>query len=184
MKPGLVSCVQGMADGDPDVDAICRILFQPQTAFPDKTFVIDDSFYAPTNSQLTRWHVQRALALLYLPSTVSWRVSDIWRGLIAQRFFSLTNMETQFKGGAGYQLRNNHDLLKDFIDEFQVHRDTHYLLEILEKVKTKDIYDYMTEVYSILAKTQVIQDLELKRLSNWVEDVQGVLNSFPSHTSP
>lgn len=180
----LVSCVQGMADGDPDVDAICRILFKPSISFPNKTFVIKDGSYAPTNSQLTRWHVQRSLALLYLPSTISWRVCDIWRGLIAQRFFWLTNMVTEFKGSVGHQVRNNHDLLKDFVDEFQVHRDTNKLIKILEGIEKTNVYEYMSEVYSTMLHNYLVDDLELVRLSHWIKDVQTTLNIASNQTAP
>lgn len=171
-----IACVQGLADGDPDIDAICRILFSPETSFSnDKSFLADLRQYCPTNSQLTRWNTRLSLPLLYLPSTVPWRVSDIWRGLIAQRFFCISGFFTQFRGGIGYQDRNAHDLLKDFIDEFEVHSNSSKLLLVLESVENTDPIEFLREVYIGLVNIGLVLDSELLRLDAWITDVSAIL---------
>ena len=180
-----VACVQGLADGDPDIDAICRILFSPETSFTsDVTFLADGKQYCPTNSQLTRWNTNLSLPLLYLPSTVPWIVSDIWRGLIAQRFFCISGLFTQFRGGIGYQDRNTHDLLKDFIDEFEVHSNSNKLLEVLESVGGTDPIDYLREVYSSLIKIGLVSGDEMLRLDAWIVDVSAILKTIQDPISP
>jgi hypothetical protein len=170
-----ISCIQGLADGDPDIDAICRILSNPKTSFSDKSFTVQGPYYCPTNSQMTRWHTQRTLPLLYLPSSVPWRVSDIWRGLIAQRFFTIFGMSTQFSGAMGYQNRNKHDLLQDFIDEIKVHSESHKLLLILDQIHCTDMFKYLIEVYSTMAKHGLVSFSEIETLKLWIKDVKKVL---------
>lgn len=172
-----VACVQGLADGDPDIDAICRMLYKPITKFSRKeSFLVEPGFYSPTNSQLTRWKTEPTLSLLYLPSTVPWRVSDIWRGLIAQRYFVISNLWTQFRGGLGYQDRNEHDLLKDFIDEIEVHKSTRILLKILESIDILDQSNFMLSVYSNLLARGLVSSEEMVRLESWLADTSTVLN--------
>ncbi len=180
-----VACVQGLADGDPDIDAICRILFSPETSFTsDESFLADGKQYCPTNSQLTRWNTKLSLPLLYLPSTVPWRVSDIWRGLIAQRFFCISGLFTQFRGGVGYQDRNTHDLLKDFIDEFEVHSNSNKLLKILEMVEETEPIIYLREVYGELEKIGLVLSEEMLRLDAWIADVSSILKTIQDPISP
>jgi hypothetical protein len=180
-----VACVQGLADGDPDIDAICRILFSPETSFTsDESYLADGHQYCPTNSQLTRWNTRLSLPLLYLPSTVPWRVSDIWRGLIAQRFFCISGLSTQFRGGVGYQDRNTHDLLKDFIDEFEVHSNSYKLLKVLESVEETDPIGYMREVYGRLAKIGLVLSDEIPRLNAWIVDVSAIVKTIQDPISP
>ena len=172
-----VACVQGLADGDPDIDAICRMLYRPVTKFPrTDSFIVEPGFYSPTNSQLTRWRTELTLPLLYLPSTVPWRVSDIWRGLIAQRHFEISDLRTQFRGGLGFQDRNEHDLLKDFADELEVHMSTRILLEILERIDILDQSNFMLTVYSSLMARGLVSQEEIVRLENWLTDTSFILN--------
>lgn len=172
-----IACVQGLADGDPDIDAICRMLYKPVTEFSRAdSFIVEPGFYSPTNSQLTRWRTELTLPLLYLPSTVPWRVSDIWRGLIVQRYFAISDLRTQFRGGLGFQDRNEHDLLKDFIDELEVHMSTRLLLEILETIEIYDKYKYMHAVYSGMLARDLVSQEEIVRLENWLADTSAILN--------
>ena len=172
-----IACIQGLADGDPDIDAICRMLYKPVTKFSrTDSFSVEPGFYAPTNSQLTRWRTELTLPLLYLPSTVPWRVSDIWRGLIAQRYFAFSDLRTQFRGGLGFQDRNEHDLLKDFVDELEVHMSTRILLEILESIDILDQSNFMLSVYSTLLARGLVSQEEIVRLENWLSDTSIILN--------
>ena len=174
---GNIGCIQGLADGDPDIDAICRMLYKPVSKFPTiESFIVEPGYYAPTNSQLTRWNTELTLPLLYLPSTVPWRVSDIWRGLIAQRYFAISNLKTQFRGGLGYQERNEHDLLKDFVDELEVHLSTRIILEILESIGAIEKSEFMLSVYSAMLAKGLVLEEEIIRLEDWLADTSTILN--------
>jgi glycosyltransferase involved in cell wall biosynthesis len=172
-----IGCVQGLADGDPDIDAICRMLYKPQTKFSNvDSFIVEPGYYSPTNSQLTRWKTEKTLGLLYLPSTVPWRVSDIWRGLIAQRYFAISGLKTQFRGGLGFQDRNEHDLLKDFVDEIEVHRSSHLLLGILQRTEDIELHIFMRSVYQNLLDQGLVTQEEIPRLDSWLVDVSTIMS--------
>jgi hypothetical protein len=103
-------------------------------------------------------------------------VSDIWRGLIAQRHFAISGLKTQFRGGLGYQDRNEHDLLKDFVDEFEVHTSSRLLIEILESIHTLEQEEFMRSVYSSMFTRGLVTQDELARLDSWLNDVSTILN--------
>lgn len=110
---------QFLVDDDPDVDAIYRLVF-PGT---DVTFdpgasavLLEPGTWCPFNSQNTLWFVE-AFPLLYLPFHCSSRISDIWRGLVAQRALWLAGHGLAFHTATLRQARNPHDLTRDFADE-------------------------------------------------------------------
>lgn len=108
---------QGLADTAPDVDAIWRKLFKDDFFFEKRGSVgISNKAYCPFNSQNTWWSKQ-AFPLMYLPSYCSFRMTDIWRGFIAQRCIREMNGSIAFFGADVEQDRNLHNLDKDFEDE-------------------------------------------------------------------
>ncbi len=166
--------IQGLADGDPDIDAIGRMLYHPVTKFEKgKTFSLHSNSLAPTNSQLTRWSVE-LLPLMYLPHTVLWRVADIWRGLIAQFWMRRNAWETIYVGAVGYQDRNEHDLLLDFADEIPVHLQTQILLNCLSSVKTDVMSEYMKQVYEKLLEAGLVLIGDLEGVRAYLRDCDKV----------
>ena len=118
--PEYVDCFQSIVDGDPDIDAIGRLLFPKHVAFEDQFPILLNSAICPTNSQATIW-ASWLIPILYLPSTATFRMTDIWRGLIAQPLINRAGGITAF-GKLGFiQNRNEHDLMKDFDSEIAGH---------------------------------------------------------------
>lgn len=79
-------------------------------------FALPVGTMAPFNAQATLW-ARPALWGLLLPITVHGRVSDIWRGYIAQRLFWLIGQRLAFAPPWVRQLRNPHSYLADFQSE-------------------------------------------------------------------
>lgn len=76
---------QGLANNSPDVDAIWRLVLDRPFSFEDGPSVfLPAGVWCPFNSQSTWWWPV-AYPLLYIPSHCSFRMCDIWRGLVAQR---------------------------------------------------------------------------------------------------
>jgi hypothetical protein len=109
---------QFLADNDPDVDAIYRLLNGPPVFFdPDAPpIVLDGDVWSPFNSQNTVFF-REAFPLLYLPCHVSFRMTDIWRSFVAQAALTLKGYHWSFHAPTVEQLRNDHDLMRDFEDE-------------------------------------------------------------------
>ncbi|KAK6036111.1 hypothetical protein COOONC_26384 [Cooperia oncophora] len=80
---------QGLVHKDPDVDAIFRLLHADKRSGLNEKFsrhappiVLEAGTYAPWNSQNTLFH-KKAFFTLFLPTTVTFRTTDIWRSYIA-----------------------------------------------------------------------------------------------------
>ena len=88
---------QGLADGDPDVDAIYRLVSDEPVVFDRgaKPIVLPPGTICPFNSQNTSF-ARDFFPLLYLPTTVSFRYTDILRGVIAQPILWSRNAKLGF----------------------------------------------------------------------------------------
>ncbi|MGI8820636.1 MAG: STELLO glycosyltransferase family protein [Chthoniobacterales bacterium] len=108
---------QGLADGDPDVDAIYRLILPlPQNFCSDRSVILGAGSWCPFNSQNTTWWPQ-AYPLMYLPAHCSFRMTDIWRSFVAQRIAWANGWSILFHEPTVWQERNEHNLLRDFADE-------------------------------------------------------------------
>ena len=108
---------QGLADGNPDVDAIYRLLLPlPQRFRTGRRVVAGRGTWCPFNSQNTTWWPE-AWPLLYLPAHCPFRMTDIWRSLIAQRIAWENGWSILFHEATVRQERNDHHLMDDFADE-------------------------------------------------------------------
>ncbi|EGT52140.1 hypothetical protein CAEBREN_02655 [Caenorhabditis brenneri] len=132
---------QGLVHHDPDVDAIYRLLHADSSSGLDVKFnkfappiTLSIGTYSPWNSQNTLFH-KSAFHTLYLPTTVSFRTTDIWRSFISQKILHLSGLTVSFVPTNAVQFRNAHDYLKDFKDEKQVYEDSGKMIEFLHKWK-------------------------------------------------
>jgi len=84
LKDCQVGIWQGLADEDPDVDAIYRLTRSKLCYFDEREpVVLGKGTVSPFNTQNTL--IRKDLfALMYLPTYVTFRFTDILRGLIAQ----------------------------------------------------------------------------------------------------
>lgn len=160
---------QSLADLDPDVDAIYRLTNGKQIRFAkNKKIALDKFTFCPFNSQNTFWH-KDAYPLLYLPSTVDSRVTDIWRGYIAQRIVWEMNSQLIFLSPCVYQKRNIHDFHKDFKQELELYVRAGELVEALTNIRiTGTPAKMLTAVYEDLVKKKFFQKEELSILKEWL----------------
>lgn len=109
---------QGLADSDPDVDAVYRMLFPLPFHFEmaHDPVLLAGGAWCPFNSQNTTFF-REAFPLLYLPAHCSFRMTDIWRSFVAQRILSEQASGVMFHVPTVWQERNDHDLHRDFLDE-------------------------------------------------------------------
>ena len=124
--------LQGLADLEPDVDAIYRLTVGESIKFSQSPPVFaGPGSYCPFNSQNTLWYPE-AFQYLFLPAFVPSRVTDIWRGYIAQRCLHLNRQGVLFFRPSVYQERNYHNLLHDFSEEIALYTKTESLVTALE----------------------------------------------------
>jgi hypothetical protein len=128
---------QGLANGDPDMDAIFRLTRKPAARRIDFSFADDAApvalppgSFGPFNAQNTFWTYE-ALFATVIPQTVEFRVCDIWRAYYAQRLMWGVGVQLVFMPATVYQLRNSHSYLEDYISEKQIYEQVSDFLSFL-----------------------------------------------------
>ena len=165
---------QGLADGNPDVDAIYRLTRKLPLRFTsDIEVALGEGSWCPMNSQNTTWFAE-AFALLYLPACCSFRMTDIWRSFVAQRVAWTNGWSVLFHGPTVDQDRNEHRLLGDFHDEIPGYLNTTRIRECLEAAPLRDgvghITDNLLVCYERLIRQGVVGEAELTMLNAWIDD--------------
>jgi hypothetical protein len=173
----MVSCPihQGLADGAPDVDAIFRLTRQEPAMFghqPD--LALGNKVWCPFNSQNTIWS-EPAFMLLYLPSTCSFRMTDIWRSFIAQRIAWTCGWNILFHKSTVVQKRNPHSLMQDFRDEIPGYLNNLRIAETLSELQLEqgeqNIPSNLMKCYEAFVSMELIEPDELKLAAAWIADV-------------
>lgn len=114
--------LQYLADGDPDVDAVYRMTNGAEVHFArGRELSLAPGSYTPFNSQATLW-VPETFPLMYLPLGVPDRVTDILRGYIALACLWKNGHTLGCASPVVFQVRNAHNLLKDFEQEIDLYR--------------------------------------------------------------
>jgi len=167
---------QGLADENPDVDAIYRLVLPlPQTFTKERRVALTNGSWCPFNSQNTTWWPD-AFELLYLPSYCSFRMTDIWRSFIAQRIAWLNGWAILFHEPTMKQERNVHNLLRDFNDEIPGYLHNSEIREALESLPLESgvekIRDNLKVCYEKLVSMSLIGREELQLLDAWLEDIK------------
>jgi hypothetical protein len=176
---GIVDCPvqQGLANGNPDVDAVYRLTLPLPQNFKTGRIALGNQTWCPFNSQNTTFF-KEAFPLLYLPSFCSFRMTDIWRSFIAQRIAWTNNWYILFHEPTVHQERNEHNLMKDFADEIPGYLNNFKICEALSgldlKSGTDNIPDNMVRCYDKLINMELIDKAELKLLDNWLEDLNNI----------
>jgi len=162
---------QGLIRDDPDVDAVQRLTSYRTdwSAARTKSFLIAIDNYSPFNSQNTFWN-KRVFPLMYIPCTVNSRFSDILRGYVAQRIMRELDMWLGFSEESVYQLRNEHDLYKDFLDEVEMQTKIPSVIDVLNSVciENENILDAVCTCYEQLIDAKVVSVQEMIPLLNWL----------------
>lgn len=165
---------QGLADENPDVDAIYRLLFPLPINFENSEAVaIGGNCNCPFNSQNTRWWPQ-AFPLLYLPFHCSFRMTDIWRSFVAQRILAAQGLGVLFHEATVYQDRNEHDLMRDFLDEVEGYSMNRKIMESLNNLELggtqESVFMDLEKCYECLIGLGVVGPEERELLAAWNAD--------------
>lgn len=169
---------QGLIDISPDVDSVWRLVFNREFRFSrGPSIQVPPGTWCPFNSQTTWWWPE-AYPLLYLPSYCSFRMTDIWRGLIAQRCLWEIERGVVFHAPETNQIRNVHDLMRDFEDEVPGYLGNDRLVAILEKLRLEPGFACVTgnlnRCYRGLVDGGFFPAKEMDLLTGWLHDLDKV----------
>ncbi|NER05570.1 MAG: DUF288 domain-containing protein [Okeania sp. SIO3C4] len=166
---------QGLANDNPDVDAIYRLILPLPIVFKDNIqLALGDRSWCPFNSQNTVWF-PAAYPLMYLPAYCSFRMTDIWRSFVAQRICWENGWRVLFYSPTVYQERNEHNLMKDFEDEVSGYLNNDKIAQALSETKLKSGEQYLCEnlqkCYDVLINLGVISSQESELVEAWINDI-------------
>ena len=169
---------QFLADGEPDVDAIFRLVFNSKDFKKNRlSFFLQKKSYCPFNSQNTVWH-KSIFPLMYLPSTCSFRLTDIYRSYVTQRILHECDMYLTFHPSTVRQIRNTHDLIDDFYNEIDGYVRIDQLVYGLEKLKLKkglkNLSNNLLKCYRFLIKHKFVLKEEMGILKFWISDIKKI----------
>ena len=125
-------------NGDPDIDAICRMEHHPICKFKDKYFPLASNKLSPFNSQNT-FISKKVLPHYFLFPHIG-RMDDIWAS-----FYVLSRgFKVAYNKASVFQKRNEHDLTKDMLKEFIGYENNLNLIKDLKK-NINNINSYIPE---------------------------------------
>lgn len=171
---GLWQC---MVDGDPDIDAIHRLIFRKTPKFITKIPVLYPlNNFCAFNSQNTLWRCKTLFPLLYLPSTVSFRFTDILRGYVAQTIMHAKNVKWGFWGPSSFQQRNEHNIMNDFYSETLMYNQMSKILDMLNSsISSSDsIETNLIACYEILQNRGIVEINELYLIELWLKGLSSI----------
>ena len=140
-------------DGDPDIDAICRLSKMPVCGF-EQFEPFGSNQIAPFNSQNTFLH--RDVIPYYSVLPHAGRMDDIWGAYIVQKYFPGSVV---YNKATVYQDRNEQDLVTNLENEVIGYRGTLNLINDLD-----NYYNHLpekTQKYWSVWRGQFEQDTEL-----------------------
>lgn len=166
---------QGLADNNPDVDAIYRFTLPLPIIFNKaENIALGIDSFCPFNSQNTTWF-KEAFPLLYLPSYCSFRMTDIWRSFVAQRIAWTCGWPILFGKSTVWQERNDHNLLNDFCEEISGYKNNGQIIINLKELNLKEgvenIPENMKLCYKTLIELGFVGTQESILLDVWLKDI-------------
>ena len=132
--------------------------------------------FVPINSKNTRF-LYDVFPSLALPTTVSMKVCDIWRGYIMQRYAWIYNGTVLFRSPYADHKRNYHNDRLDFINEKDLYFKLDNLLDALNidvDSNIKNPSEFLIKMIEILVNKEILGKNDLDMYKAFIED----LNSF------
>jgi len=162
---------QGLVDEDPDVDAIYRLTIGDTVYFKNNPpIILESGTICPINTQNTAFTLN-TFPLLYIPAYVSFRFTDILRGLIAQPILWAAGYRLGFQKATVVQHRNPHNLLKDFESEIPCFLYPEIIIEIVSNAISPklSIKENLFLAYEALTHKKIVMKKELILLDAWLK---------------
>lgn len=175
---------QGLANGNPDVDAIYRLVLPLPIFFEkERSVALGKDTWCPFNSQNTTFFPD-AYELMYLPYYCSFRMTDIWRSFVAQIISHVNGWPVLFHEATVCQDRNDHDLMRDFEEEVSGYLNNRSIIQSLCALPLVTGVDMigqnMKMCYQRLVEMLLVGEDELPLLDLWLADVSSIRSrTFP-----
>ena len=123
-------------NGDPDIDAVCRLEHKPMCFFDDKFFPLSTNTFSPFNSQNTFFSRKALKKYMVIPYVG--RMDDIWGGY----YLESLGFNVVYNKATVFQDRNVQNLTKNMTMEFIGYEKTLDLLKKLQLNNNCDGYSF------------------------------------------
>lgn len=171
-----IGIYQSLSNGEPDVDAIFRLTNQNYNNnikfVNNKSYIFEKGIYTQGNTQITCWIKKELFHLLYIPSTVSFRFSDILKMYVAQFCIWIYGYNFAYISPFVNQNRNEHDFMKDFNSEIEMYNNILKLFEIFKNIVLNKNQNDILIVYNELYKHNIVKKEELDILKEWLNETR------------
>ena len=185
VKASSIGVLQSLADYQPDVDAIFRLTMPLPFFFKrpkeNKHLMIPKGSLTPYNAQATL-HFKSSFFGLFLPITVSGRVTDIWRSFIAQRLFWDVGLQLGFIARPlVVQDRNVHSNIGDLGSEWDIYVKGKQLMEFLGswKGKGRTIVERTEQLWIALYEREYVEFHDVELVQLWLQTLLEIGYKLP-----
>lgn len=178
IKPSIIT---GVIDNDPDVDSIFRLIFNKNVSWiNNKSIIVSNKNICVFNTQNTFWIDKQIFSLIVLPISVSFRYCDILRSIICNIIMKYSNKYIAYTSPNCIQYRNYHNILNDFIDEYDMFINSNNITENIELGcdYKMDTLDLLKVVYNNLYKCKLIQITDIEFIDLWINFVRSKNDSI------
>jgi hypothetical protein len=135
----IIPDVQAMFwNGDPDIDAVCRLEHKPMCFFDDKYFPIATNTFSPFNSQNTLFSREALKKYMVIPFIG--RMDDIWGGY----YLESLGFKVAYTKATVFQDRNIQNLTTNLVNEYIGYEKS---VDLLKKLKEdpENIYKFLPD---------------------------------------
>ncbi len=185
MKASSLGVLQSLAEHEPDVDAIFRLTmpipFMFKRLSETKHLMMPLGSFTPYNAQATL-HFRASFFSMYLPITVTGRVSDIWRSYVSQRLFRDVGLRVGFMARPlVIQDRNLHSNIADFTAEIHLYTRAKQLVEFLNTWKGtgESVAARTEELWIALYEREYFELEDVKLVQLWLQTLIDIGYDFP-----
>lgn len=170
-----IGVVQGLTIGDPDIDAIERIVRQPRVNEYDvnEDVILNIGTWAPFNSQNT-CYVRELAPLMQMMSGVG-RYDDIWASYVARAVMDHFGWHVRYGQPLTYSDRNEHNLVTDLERELYGYRYTTEFTDALRAIDLSESTSIAQAMGFIFDDSRIRQLLPFRAVEAsyaWLHDVQ------------
>ena len=165
------SVVTGLAENDPDVDAIFRLTCNHEVTWEKgKRVIISNDNVCPFNSQNTFWIDPTLFVSMLIPSSVSFRYCDVLRGIIVNILMRKLGKTLMYTSANVRQERNDHDIAEDFKSEYEMYIWNETILDFIEAGVREEmsVSEMLKTIYDNLLAKGVIKELDGHILTQWM----------------
>jgi hypothetical protein len=173
-----IGIAAGLWFGDPDTDAMTRIVEQPNITQVSEALraglLVAPGCFTPFNSQNTGYRAE--IAPLMAMWTGVGRYDDIWASYFTERVMMESGHHLHFGQPFVWQQRNQHDLMRDLQQE--AHGDTHterFVADLLAADLGKgSVVEMMRRAFDAVVMKDYVPEPMRQLVPAWCKDIERV----------